>query len=346
MSLAALDDIDDAIDATRALLWPFDLGRWARLAFVVFFLGGAGAVNPFQFSGNTGTGMPTDPGPTPNFSEVLNSITPTQWAIIAGVVGVIILVALGFGFVGAVMEFVFVESLRRERVSIREYWGERWRQGARLLGFRLVVGLLTLTIGGGALVAGLWPLLAGLEGFSIVLLAVGFAVFLAVTFVAGLVSGLTTQFVVPVMIAEDRGVLAAWRRFWPTLTGEWKEYLVYLVVRFVLGIAIAMVVGIVSLVAAIALAIPVGVVVLVGITLFAASEIVGGVIIAAAVALFALCLIVLSLFLAVPVQTFVRYYALLVLGDTEAAFDLVAERRRTIRDDEPSGAAPVGGDDG
>jgi|AntRauTorcE11898_2_1112593.scaffolds.fasta_scaffold04247_2 hypothetical protein len=342
MSPAALDDIDDAIDATRALLWPFDLGRWARLAFVVLFLGGAGAVNPFQFGGNTGTGMPTDPGQPPNVAQVLNSISATEWAIIAGIVAVVLLIALGFGFVGAVMEFVFVESLRRERVSIRKYWGERWRQGVRLLGFRLVVGLLTLGIGGGALVAGLWPLLAGLEGFSFALLAVGFLVFLAVALVGGFVNGLTTQFVVPVMIAEDGGVLAAWRRFWPTLTGEWQEYLVYLVLRFVLGIAIAMVVGIVSVVAAIALAIPVGVVVLVGVALFSVSEILGGVVIAAAVALFVLCLFVVSLFLAVPVQTFLRYYALLVLGDTEAAFDLIADRRREIRGGEPSGTAAAG----
>ena len=348
MSLAALDDIDDAIDATRALLWPFDLGRWARLAFVVFFLGGAGAVNPFQFTGNTGTGMPTNPGtPTepggsPNFSELLNSISPTEWAIIAGVVGVILLIALGFGFVGAVMEFVFVESLRRERVSIREYWGERWRQGARLLGFRVAVGLLTLLIGGGAFVAAFWPLLAGMERFSLGLLAVGFAVFLAAALVGGLVAGLTTQFVVPVMIAEDRGVLGAWRRFWPTLKGEWKEYLAYLVVRFVLGIGIAMVVGIVSVVAAIALAIPVGVVALAGVALLSVSPVVGWAIIALAIALFVLSLFVLSLFLAVPVQTFVRYYALLVLGDTEAAFDLIPERRRAIRGGEPSDGTPVG----
>lgn len=342
MSLAALDDIDDAIAATRALLWPFDLGRWARLAVVVFFLSSAGTVNPFQFGGTPDTGTPTDPGQTPSFSEFVNSISPTEWAIIAGVIGVILLIALLFGFIGAVMEFVFVESLRRERVSIREYWGERWRQGARLLGFRLVVGLLTLGIGGGALAAGLWPLLAGVEGFSLVLLAAGAAVFVAAALVGGLVTGLTTQFVVPVMIAEDRGVLAAWRRFWPTLAGEWKEYLVYLVVRFVLGIGIAIVVGIVSLVAAIALAIPVGVIALVGVALLSVSPVAGWAIIAVAAALFVLCLFVFSLFLAVPVQTFVRYYALLVLGDTEEAFDLMPERRRAIRGGEPSGGVPDG----
>lgn len=342
MSLAALDDIDDAIDATRALLWPFDLGRWARLAFVVFFLGGAGSVNPFQFTGNTGTGMPTDSGGSSGFWEFINSISPREWAIIIGVVGVILLIALVFGFIGAVMEFVFVESLRRERVSIRAYWGERWRQGAHLLGFRIVVGLLTLAVGGGALVAAFWPLLAGVEGFSFALLAVGGAVFVAVAFGGSLVTGLTTQFVVPVMIAEDRGVLGAWRRFWPTLTGEWKEYLAYLVVRFVLGIGIAMVVGIVSVVAAIALAIPVGVVALVGVALLSVSSVAGWAIIAVAAAVFVLCLFVFSLFVAVPVQTFVRYYALLVLGDTEDAFDLIPERRQAIRGGDASGVAPVG----
>ena len=37
MSLYAVDAIDDALSATRSFLWPFDRGRWLRLALVVFF---------------------------------------------------------------------------------------------------------------------------------------------------------------------------------------------------------------------------------------------------------------------------------------------------------------------
>jgi len=336
MTLRAIDDIDDAIDATRAFLWPFDLRRWAKLAFVVFFLGGFGTANPTQFTGggNTPTRTPPSAGETGigSFSGLFASIGQSEWLLIGAVVGAILLIALVFGFVGAVMEFVFVESLRNERVSIRAYWSERWRQGARLFGFRLGVGLLSLLLTGGVLVAGFWPLLAGNGGLSLVAVAISVLIVIALAVVFGLLNGFTTQFVVPVMIAEDRPVLAAWRRFWPTMTGQWKEYLAYAFMRFVLQIAAGILVGVVTVVVAIAVAIPLGVVGLVGFGMVSLSEIAGGAVIALAVVLFVLALLVLSLVVAVPVQTFLRYYALLMLGDTNDAFDLLPERRRAIRE--------------
>jgi hypothetical protein len=44
------------------------------------------------------------------------------------------------------MEFVLVGSLHREAVTVRQYWGERWRRGARPFGFRLVIGLLVIAL--------------------------------------------------------------------------------------------------------------------------------------------------------------------------------------------------------
>ena len=338
MTIYAFDDIDDALDATRAFLWPFDLATWLKLALVVFFLGGTGSVNPFQFSSNVpSTGGPSDPvtptGPgLPSLSEIVNALTPIEWAIVGAFVGAVLLLGFGFAFVGAVMEFVFVESIRHERVSIREYWGERWRQGGRLFGFRLVVGLLSLAVAGGVVLAAAWPLLTGDGGFSIALLLLAILVAIGVALVSALLNGFTTQFIVPVMVAEDRAVLDAWRRFWPTVTGQWKQYLAYAFMRIVLTIAVGIVVGIATTIAALVLAIPFVIVGIVGVALLSVSEIAGGAVIAIAIVLFTLILIVLSLLVAVPVQTYLRYYALLVLGDTEAEFDLVAERRRAIRE--------------
>ena len=335
MTLAALDDIDDAIDATRSFLWPFDLGRWLKLVFVVFFLGGTGFVNPVQFGGSGSPGdvtgdTPSDPGQLPNVSEIISSITTTEWLLIGAVVGTFLLIGLAFAFVGAVMEFVFVESLRHERVSIREYWGGRWRQGSRLFGFRLVVGLLSFALVVGPIAAALWPLLTG-GGFSLVTLLLAVAFAMVVAMVSALLNGFTTQFVVPVMIAEDRTVLGAWRRFWPTMTGQWKEYVAYAFVRIVLSIAVSVVVGIVTVIGAVLFAIPFVIVGLIGAALLGVSGIVGWAMIVLAIVLFTLTMILITLVVAVPVQAYLRYYALLVLGDTEEAFDLVAERRRAIR---------------
>ena len=331
MSLHALDDIDDAIDATRSFLWPFDLGRWGRLALVVFFLGGTGSANPTQFTGDFGGTGPTSPGGE-QMPASPPSIGDVEIAILAVAVAAVLLLVLGFALVGAVMEFVFVESLRNENVRIRRYWSERWKQGLRLFGFRLVVGLLSLGVIGAVFVASLAPYLSGSGELSLGLLFLAIPVFFVVAVVSGLVNGFTTGFVVPVMISEDSTVLAAWRRFWPTLKAEWKEYGAYVVMRFVLQIAVGILVGIVTLLGVIIIAIPFGVFGAIGFGLVSVVEPLGWAIVAIAALLFVLAVLTLTLFLNVPVQTFLRYYALLLLGDTNESFDLIAERRAAIRE--------------
>lgn len=332
MTLAAIDNIDDAVEATRAFLWPFDLGRWAKLALLAFFIGGGTGVNPLQFTGGTGTTPETAGSPASiDFSGMVPSISGAELAIAVGVIGVVLAVVLALMLVGAVVEFVFVESLSRERVRIREYWGEHWRQGVRLFGFRLLVGVFSIGVPALLAVAGLSPVLFGDGELSIALLALAAVGFVVLAIGAGLANGFTTNFVVPVMIVEDHSLLAAWRRFWPTLTAEWKEYTVYVVMSFVLQIAVGILTSVVTAIAAILLLIPLGIVALIGGALLSVSSIAGWAIIGVAGVLFVLGLLTIALLVAVPVQTFLRYYALLVLGDTNGAFDVIPERRNTIR---------------
>jgi hypothetical protein len=339
MTWYAVDAIDDALEATRSFLWPFDRSRWARLAVVVFFLGGVGGVNPLQLGSSTSGGTdapapPGGPGPSgsPVPSEVLSSIGGPELAIIAAIVGVIALLAVGFLFVGSVMEFVFVDSLRREDVTIRRYWREHWRRGLRLFGFRLMLGIATLAVVGLLLAVVLAPVVLGgnILGLGLLLLVVPLLIVLSV--VVGLVNGFTTMFVVPVMLVEGRAVVSAWRRFWSTLTGEWKQYAVYAVIGFVLQLAGGIVAGLATLVGALVVAIPLGIVGLLGAGLLTVVPIAGWVVIGIAVVAFGLAVVVLTLFVSVPVQTYLRYYALFVLGDTNDAFDVIADRRRAVRE--------------
>jgi hypothetical protein len=331
MSLHAVEAIDDAVDATRAFLWPFDRGRWGRLALIVFFVGGAGGFPGFQFSGGSPGGTSPEAPSVSNPADAVSSIGGPELAVIAAVFGVVLLLVLGFAFVGSVMEFVLFESLRQESVTIREYWRRRWRQGVRLFGFRILLGVLTLGTFGTLAVAVLTPVVFGDGGLSIALLVVALPVFLVVLLVSSLVDGFTTVFVVPVMIVEDRRLLSAWRRFWPTLTEHWKQYAAYVVLRFVLGIVAGILTGIGTVLGAIAIGIPLGIVAAVGVGLLGVAEIIGWAVIALVAALFVLGLLVIGLLVAVPVKTYFRYYALFVLGDTNDRFDLIADRRRTVR---------------
>ncbi|PSQ30520.1 hypothetical protein BRD06_01625, partial [Halobacteriales archaeon QS_9_67_15] len=64
--------------------------------------------------------------------------------LFAVVVAAFVAITVVFAFIGAIMEFVFVESLREREVHVHEYANAYWRRGLRLFGFRLVFGLLAL----------------------------------------------------------------------------------------------------------------------------------------------------------------------------------------------------------
>jgi hypothetical protein len=345
MTLYAIDALDDALETTRAFLVPFDRGRWARLLVIVFFLGGVGGTNPFQFSGFGGSDSGVEPGPdvgpadgvgpgnggigTDSAREALTALGGPEIAVVVAIAGFLLAVTLGFALVGSVMEFVFVESLRRDAVRLRRYWRTHWRRGLRLFGFRLVLGAITLGVVLGGLFVVLSPLVFGSGSFSVGRAVVVVPVVVVASLASGLVGGFTTAFVVPVMIVEGRGVLAAWRRFWPTLRGQWKQYLAYVVARFVLGVAGSILMGILVVVGLIVLAIPTGIVGVVGVAATDAAGPIGWVVVALAVVGFVIAAILLALVVSVPVQTYLRYYELCVLGDTNGSFDLIAERRQT-----------------
>ncbi|WP_435073246.1 DUF7544 domain-containing protein [Halorubrum sp. HHNYT27] len=333
MTLYAVEAIDDAIEATKSFLWPFDRGRWLRLAVIVFFIGGSGGYTPFQFSGSAPTGSPSD-SPFPPGTPSPEVVVPggLELLVIAVIVGLIVSILLGLLFVGSVMEFVFVESLRRETVSVRRYWSDHWRLGVRLFGFRLLLGVLTLGIFAALVAVVLSPILYGNEGLVVGLALFSIPIFLVVGLSSGLIGGFTTNFIVPIMIAEDRPLLSSWRRFWPTLTGQWKQYAAYLIFSFIIQIAVGILTSVAIIVALVVAAVPFGIVGLVGVALLSVAEIVGGVLIAVAALLFVVSIFVVALFVAVPLQTYSRYFALFVLGDTEAEFDLIAERRARIRE--------------
>jgi len=339
MVLYALDDIDDAIDVTRGLLTPVDRTVWVKLAVVAFFIGGPGAgFNGFQytFGGNGGTG-----GPPPG-GVVTPDLGFPVWALIAAIVGVVLLIALAFALVGSIMEFVFVESLRSEEVTIRRYWGRRWRQGVRLFGFRVLIGFVVL--GTAALTAGFGVLFFDRidPGAVAALVLVLLPVFLVLGLVVGLVNGFTTVFVVPLMILEDCGVLAGWRRLWPTVTAHWEQYLAYAVVSFFLSIVGGVLVAIAVGVLALLLLVPFGVLFGIAVALLVfVSEPVGiGALVVVGV-LFGLAVLAVAALVQVPVQAYLRYYALLVLGDVEPEFDLIPDQRAAVREP-PSESASSG----
>jgi hypothetical protein len=339
MAYAALSALDDAVDATRAFLLPVDRGLWLRLAVVVFFLSGGSGVgsltNASSQTSVTGTvELPIDIAPM----ELLEEFLP----VVVGVAILAATVALAFALVGAVMEFVLVDTLSKEAVSVRAMFRDHVRKGLSLFAVQLFLVLGTASLIGLTAFLTVWPAIDS-GGVSLALSVLLTAV---VGFVVGVVALLayllTVSFVVPTMLAEERGLRSAWTRFWTVLRTNLGEFLVYLVVRVAVLIGVGVAAGAITGIAAAVLLIPFGI--LAGIVFLASGVAlsVGAVgslplglllVLGSLAVLYALSLLVVTALVQVPLKTFTRYYELLVLGDINPELDLVSERREQLRAD-------------
>lgn len=333
MALHAIDDVGDAIDATREFLFPFDLRRWLKLALVAFFIGGGLNTPSGQFGGSGGTGGSPGPGGGGELPASLPSLPVEAMTLIAVAVAVVVLLALVFGIVGSVMEFVFIESLRNDAVRVRQYWSDRWRQGLRLFGFRVVIGLPLLALVLGWMALFVLPMVTNVQqpAFSAGVFLFGLPVLLLAGLVFAVINAFTTFFVVPLMIQRDSGVLAGWRRLWPSMKREWKQYAAFavflLVLSLVVGFITSIAVGLVAVVVLIPFAI-LGAIVYVALSLSTAGTVLLGLLAAG----FALVMLVVWALVQVPVVAYFRYYALLVLGDIDSSFDIIPDQRAAVRE--------------
>ncbi|KAB1196789.1 MULTISPECIES: hypothetical protein [Haloferax] len=348
MSWKAIDALDDARDATGSLLLPFDLGRWARLALIALFVGGLGSGGGTAGNaGNSGFTVPADGGVPPGgvpIDSLPGFVTPgSVLAIIVALAALFLLLGLVWSVVASVMQFVFVDAVVSKDVRIRKPFRERLGLGLRLFVFQ--VGLVVAVF----LLLGL-PLAAvvlggiSLDG-SVFLLAIPL-VFLAILvfLVLAIALQLTTDFVVPTMIAEDRPVIDSWRRVAPLFRAEFSEFGLYVLIRFVLGILAGIAVGVAAALVLLVVAIPFAIVgggivlALTGAQVSVFSP-VGLVLLGALGVLFVLTAITVGAFVQMPVVTFFRYYSLFLLGSTDESLDLVSRFR--TEDDTPAPEGPT-----
>ena len=196
--MAVFKTLTDAGGLTKQYLSALGAGGWLKLAVVVLFLGGSGLTSQFP-------GLPVGPETAADPAEL--------WAA-AGVIAAGLLIVGGFAYLAAVLEFVFVDSLRSRSLSLRLYVRSNLGTGLRLLLFRLGLWLAAVAV---VAVPVAWTVLVGdvtAPAEVTPTQAVGIAL-TAVVALFGLTTAntLTTLFVVPIMLHEQRGALSGWRRF-------------------------------------------------------------------------------------------------------------------------------------
>ena len=307
----AFNRLDDAFQRTKSLLWPINWGVWLRLALIAFFVGG-GASFPNTSGYNFGEGdLP------PGAMESLPGIALFLVVLII----VVLAVALLWWIIGAVMRFVFVDMLRTGDIHIRPFFGERLGKGVRLFLFEAALTLVLVL----AMMAFIF-MLVGIGGPGVgvaapLLILALIPIILVAALLFGIVFLLTTDFVVPIMIHEDCGVIEGWRRLFGVMSGQFWQLVVYVLARLVLGLIAAIVQAILVILALVVIAIPF---ILIGIVLLAAVQ-ANYVLLLVLLIPYLIIAIPVALLIAVPFVTFFRYYGLLVLERLAPEYRLLPE---------------------
>ena len=128
-------------------------------------------------------------------------------------------------------------------------WHKFRKQGNSLFLFRIVLGLISFAIVmlliAMLVVIGIL-LFAGGGGpnpigiILLVLLAICLIIPTAIIF--GLIGKFTQDFVVPIMYLREGTCMAAWREFWPLLTGNKGRFTIYILFQIVIALAVGVVV--------------------------------------------------------------------------------------------------------
>ena len=308
--MSATDGLTDAGRLTKRYLSALWVRGLLKLGIVVLFLG-------VGFSGLQVVSAPFDPETVDETAEL--------WAyagLFAGAVGVYAVLR----YLAATLEFVFVTSLRTEQVALRRYLRQHLGAGLWLLLFRAAVaaGALAVVAAASALLIG-----TDLAAFETATAQQGLGVAAAVA-VAGVgwltVDSLTTGFVVPIMQQTRCGPLAGWRRFVGAMRTNWIGVLAFLAVAWIVGFALWLVlfgVGFAAMFVGVLLFVLIATVLT---ELHSALEpVVVALLVAGLIGYYYLIALVEA-----PVRSYVRYYALYVLGETNPELDLIVDQRAAL----------------
>jgi hypothetical protein len=329
--LSAVDSVQPAIQHTREQLFTrFRWSQWTRLA-LVGILASELHVGGCNF-GNLGGSIPNFPKKTGNefAPSTLTSIPfPFDSTHISQhlgqFVGLIIVLMLAmfvlltvFMYINSMFRFILFDAVLQKRCSISEGWSKYRRPGRRFFLWQIVFVISTyLFIGifvglpvGLAIAAGWATDIQQHIGRMVLGVVLLLGLFAVVALVAAVVQMLAKDFLVPLMALEDLDFADGWHHLLAMIRMEKSRFAIYLLLKFALSIAAAIIFGILAIVPMIFVVVPGIVAVLAGRaagmgwspTTISLAIILGGVLLALMIYLMAL--------VSVPATVFFPAYAL------------------------------------
>jgi hypothetical protein len=230
-------------------------------------------------------------------------------------------------YLRGVFSFVLVDALSTGNVRIVQPFKENMSRGFKVFLFNVIVAIISIIFIGAIMIALILAILAALGGgnigsadawnamsaaslFAVIAVIVaGLLAIVAFSIIIGIFVGFFYDFGVPFMYFRNMSLRQSIREVWRLVKTQPLEFLAYIIVRWVLELAIGIIMGIIFL---FVLAIFVAFAVLTVIAMVAAAESSMLFALPFALALVAgiVLLIIVSSFITMPVQVYLRYYSL------------------------------------
>ncbi|MCD4844037.1 MAG: hypothetical protein K8R25_06065 [Methanosarcinales archaeon] len=326
MSWHSIDAIDGAIQRTKhALIEPFDFWKWLKLGIITFLIGsgGGGGYN----SGNKINNFGGEDNPFSSSDSVIESISQfwNQYIIfILIIVGLIICIILLFSYISSLMEFVFVESLVTNVVSFWAYSRKYLGLGFNLFVIRLILGLSFILLFIVTMLPILIPVFNTLNVHGTIdpkLILLGLLWFMPVLFVLIIASGIIGSFInlsIPLAMYRNTGIITAFSNIFNAFKSDWKQIVVYWILRFFLSLLISfvmLIIGLIFILVILIAAFTLGLILYFILSVFGqgtGDALFWMVMILFIVIVMAIALVI-SIFLSVPAYVFRKYYMLTFL---------------------------------
>ena len=243
MSFYALENLDEALEETKDLLLPFDLVTWTKIAIIAVLASGVSLPNlptgaPPQSGGGDlytpDSGIQSTPDVASGLGDISMTGLSTAGMTDAVVVAIVIVALLAGGFlmyISSLFEFIYYQTVLDKKPVIIENIRKHAVRGLRYLGFNIGIFLLVI----GTLILSALAFEAG-AALGLAAVFLGWAPFVLLI---AIFSVLVKDLALLRMMEHNEGLIKAWRNVWPDIKGEWKQVVVYLLVKLGIGLGIS-----------------------------------------------------------------------------------------------------------
>ena len=304
--------ISPSVRYTIRRFWPLKPGQILRLLIISFFIG-AWITSPFPQDLSYGD-FPWLSGLSGR-SKVMN-----EASLIGSVMSGLMLILLVYALFSSIFQFIFVDYLSLKTKELLPSFRARAGMGIRLLGFYLgtilIIGICAVIAITGIAVPVLISQPDNPAAFFIALMY-ALAGLLILIIPVWILTIITTDFIVPVMIVHTCGIMRGWKIFLQEITGMWDEIGIYLMIKIGFNIGTGIVLGILL------------VTVIEGLG-FSSLQIIPGMsssqeLLSTAYILPFLVMAMITLVVMTPFVTFLRYYALVFLHLLSEKYSLLPD---------------------